>query len=475
VLLSTYREGSVVRISKQKNINAPSNVLTITMDNILLLTVDSLRADHVGYHGYDRDTTPNLDLQATSSHTMFNAFSNGCGTSRSFPSIMSSAYPRMYGGFEPISEDRLLLAEITRDAGYQTAGFHSNPYLNEQFGYDRGFETFFTSESDSSRLGDLRQWVKDTFDESSPIFKLLKAGFDLSERTIGFNPGTPFVRADKLTDYAVQWARDAESGPRFLWVHYMDVHHPYAPPEQYQLEFRDEPVSDRRAIQLRRKMLEEPGEITDEELQTLIDLYDGEIKYFDHHANRLIETISELWGDDTIVGFTSDHGDELLDHGGFSHYDRFYDELVNVPLLIDVGDDGDDHDELVELLDLAPTLLDYAGVSSPEDFLGSSLRSVFEADEWEKDGVCIEAESGRAYRTKEWKFIDTDSETQLFDLVEDPEERTDIHRERPELVDQFRARLERYEQYELETDTAVQAVDIDGETQSRLEDLGYLR
>jgi arylsulfatase A-like enzyme len=362
-----------------------------------------------------------------------------------------------------------------KEAGYQTAGFHSNPYLNEQFGYGRGFETFFTSESDSSTLGDLRQWVKDTFDESSPVFKLLKTGFDLSERIIGFNPGSPFVRAEPLTDYATQWARDADSGPRFLWVHYMDVHHPYAPPEPYQLEFRDDPVSDRRAIQLRRKMLEEPDKITDAELQTLIDLYDGEIKYFDHYAGKLIENIRELWGEDTIVGFTSDHGDEFLDHGMFSHYDRFYDELVHVPLLIDVGDDGDEHDELVELLDLAPSLLDYAGVSSPDEFLGSSLRDVFEDAAWEKDGVCIEAENGRAYRTKKWKYIQTDSDTQLFDLTDDPNEQSNALEEYPEVAERLATHLERYEQYEAETATSVQAVDVDSETKDRLEDLGYLR
>jgi len=380
----------------------------------------------------------------------------------------------MYGGFEPISEERPLLAETLRNADYQTAGFHSNPYLNTQFGYGRGFETFFSSESESSTLGDLRQWVKDTFDESSLVFKLLKSMYDLSERAVGFNPGTPFVRAEQLTDRAIQWARSADAGPRFLWIHYMDVHHPYAPPESYQQAFRDEPVSDRRAIQLRRKMLEEPDDITDAELQTLIDLYDGEIKYFDHHAGRLVEEIKELWGDDTVVGFTSDHGDEFLDHGMFSHYDTFYDELVHVPLLFSVDDTGGEHEELVELLDLSPTLVDYAGVPSPDEFLGSSLRELFETGSWEKDGVCVEAASGRAYRTTDWKYVRTDSDRRLFDLTEDPDERTDVLEDNPDIVQEFETRLERYEQYEQETKTNVDAVDIDGQTKDRLEDLGYL-
>jgi arylsulfatase A-like enzyme len=381
----------------------------------------------------------------------------------------------MYGGFEPISEDRPLLAETVNDAGYRTAGFHSNPYLNDQFGYGRGFETFFSSESESSTLGDLRQWVKDTFDESTLVFRLLKSIYDLSERTVGFNPGTPFVRAEQLTDRAVQWAQSVDDGPRFLWVHYMDVHHPYAPSEPYQQAFRDDTVSDRRAIQLRRKMLEEPDAVTDTELQTLIDLYDGEIKYFDHHAGRLIEEIQELWGDETLIGFTADHGDEFLDHGMFSHYDTFYDELIHVPLLFSVDDAGGNHQELVELLDLAPTLVDYADVPSPDGFLGSSLRELFEAGSWKKDGVCIEAASGRAYRTTDWKYVHTDSGRRLYDLTVDPDERTDVLKANPEIAQKFETRLERYEQHEQDTKTDVDAVDIDDRTKDRLEDLGYLR
>ena len=445
------------------------------MNDAVLITVDSLRADHVGYHGYGRETTPSLDSLAESSHVLYNAFANGCGTSRSFPSIMSSTYPRMYGGFKPISAERPLLAETLQEAGYRTAGFHSNPYLNAQFGYDRGFETFFSSESESSVLGDLRQWVKDTFDESGLVFRLLKSVYDSSERTVGFNPGTPFVRAEELTDRAIRWVRSADAGPRFLWVHYMDVHHPYAPPESYQRPFRDEAVSDRRAVQLRRKMLEEPDEVTDAELRTLIDLYDGEIRYFDHHAGRLIEEIRDAWGSNTVIAFTSDHGDEFLDHGSFSHYDTFYDELIHVPLLCSVDDAGGEHDELVELLDVAPTLVDCAGVSVADEFLGTSLRELFDGGVWEKDGVCVEASSGRAYRTSDWKYIRADSGRKLFDLTGDPDERTDVLDDNPDLAREFEARLERYERYEEETRTDVEAVDIDGQTEERLEDLGYLR
>ena len=442
------------------------------MDDILLVTVDSLRADHVGFQGYDRETTPKLDELAASSHVLTNAFANGCGTSRSFPSILSSTYPRMYGGFHPLSDDRPLVSATLDDQGYTTGGFHSNPHLNAKFGYDRGFDRFFTSTEDSSLLGDLRQWFKDVTGESGLIFRLAKAAFDIGERTVGFNPGTPFVRADDLTDAALEWAKSVD-GPRFLWVHYMDVHHPYAPPEEYQLEFRDDPVPTRRSVQLRRKMLEEPEEITDEELQTMKDLYDGEIRYFDDHAGRLIEEVTDAWGEDTVVAVTSDHGDEFREHGQFSHYDTFYDELIHVPLLVDAGDGAGEYDAVVELADVVPTLLDYAGAESAEEFVGDSLRPLFEDGKWEKTGVPVEAASGRAYRTSEWKYVRTDEDERLFDLQADPDERENVVGDHADIVERLSAELDRLDALERETDRTVDDVEMGEEIEERLEQLGY--
>jgi len=99
------------------------------MRDIVLVTVDSLRADHVGWHGYDRNTTPNLDQRAASAQTFTSAFSHACSTRPSFPSIMTSSYALEYGGFERLSSKRTTIAELLEEAGYETAGFHSNLYL----------------------------------------------------------------------------------------------------------------------------------------------------------------------------------------------------------------------------------------------------------------------------------------------------------------------------------------------------------
>ena len=160
------------------------------MRNVLLVTVDSLRADHVGYHDYDRDTAPNLDAMAESAHVFSNAFSNGCSTRRSFPSILGSTYPLMYGGFEKISEDRRLVSEAFDEAGYATGGFQSNPHLLEEFGYGRGFDHCFGSNEEASSTSRLRHFVKQAFDDESLLFRVLKTGFDLSERFVGYNRGS---------------------------------------------------------------------------------------------------------------------------------------------------------------------------------------------------------------------------------------------------------------------------------------------
>lgn len=451
-------------------------------ENVLLVTVDSLRADHVGYHGYDRETTPNLDRMAESSHTFLNAFANGCGTSRSFPSILSSTYPLMYGGFEKLSEDRKLISEVFDAEGYTTGGFQSNPHLLEEFGYARGYDFYFGSNSEASSSSRLRQFVKRTFDDNGILFKTLKLGFDLSERFVGYNPGEPFVPAEEKTDEALSWVRGLEDSPVFMWVHYMDVHHPYHPPDEHQLAFRDSTVSKRKAVRLRRKMLDNPRGVTDSELQIIKDLYDGEIRYFDTEMNRLVEGVRQELSGDTVVAVTSDHGDEFMDHGKFSHYNTFYDELLHVPLLVDVEGSGE-YDELVSLLDLAPTLVDYAGVDTPDIYMGNTLRDLIEGKRWTKDAVIAESGSHEpdefmcSYRTSDWKYIRggcrSDESEELYNLKRDPDEYENVIHRNPEVAEEFRENVIAHKGSIMKTERNVESVEVDADTEQRLRDLGY--
>lgn len=305
------------------------------MRDILFVTVDSLRADHIGCYGYDRPTTPTLDTLAAAGHRCENAFAHACLTRPSFPSILTSSYPLMYGGFERIANGRTLVTEPLADREYTCAGFHSNLYLSADFGYDRGWETYFDSKTDPSPTDRLKQAAKDQLDRDGRPYQPLASAVDTSERQAGVDVGSAYVLADDITDRALSWAqsRVARDGPRFLWVHYMDVHPPYVPPAEHQRHFRDTPVGEREAIQLRRKMIEDPEDLTASEHETLVDLYDSEVRFTDTEIARLLDGVREAWGGSPLPVVTADHGEAFGEHGLYSHPNNFYDEVMHVPLI----------------------------------------------------------------------------------------------------------------------------------------------
>lgn len=446
------------------------------MRDIVLVTVDSLRADHVGWHGYDRDTTPNLDERAASAKTFQSAFSHACSTRPSFPSIMTSSYALERGGFEQLSQERTTIAELLENAGYATAGFHSNLYLSADFGYDRGFDEFFDSKSSPGILAKLRQNIKTHLNSDGAIYGILQQVFNITEKQAGVELGSAYVDAQDITDRALNWARSVNSSPRFLWVHYMDVHHPYVPPAEHQRRFRDNPISDRDAVQLRRKMLESPTEISDVELQKLTDLYDAEISYVDAEVERLLQNLKQEWEADPIFAFTSDHGEEFLDHGQFSHNATFHDEVIHVPLFIE-GERKGMYDEFVGLMDLAPTLATLGGVELSDAFRGNSISEIDEGS-WDREEVIAEwadtdtGDRSFAVRTRNWKYIrDKDGSEQLFDLSTDPRETEDVCAEHTdvlsELSDVVDTHVERIGSGEMGQ------AEMDEEVRQRLRDLGY--
>lgn len=447
------------------------------MRDILFVTVDSLRADHVGAYGYDRDVTPNIDELAASGHTFTNAFANAGATRMSFPSILTGSSPLMYGGFEYISEQRTLVSEVLDEAGYTTGGLHSNPFLSRGFGYNRGFDYFYDSMSEPSLFARLRQYVKNNLNKNGFVFQTLKRTFDATERHAGVEVGSAYVRADELTDKAIDWLESTDSSQSvFLWVHYMDVHHPYVPPAEYQRAVSGEAISDRKAIRLRRKMLETPDEITDEELQQLIDLYDAEIQFSDNEVGRLVNTAREELANPVVL-FTADHGEEFREHGQFSH-NTLHDEGVHVPLVIEDGSEAATHDEVIALMDLPPTIATYAGVEPPENFYGHALQSLLEGKEWPREYVIGEGgdyEAGEQfyfYRDKRWKYIRKEDES-LYDLESDPEERVDVSADNENVLADIRSKLDEREEEIDGTYERLESTEVNDEVEDRLEMLGY--
>jgi arylsulfatase A-like enzyme len=390
----------------------------------------------------------------------------------------------MYGGYERLSENRTLVSEVFNAADYRTAGLHSNAYLNPEFGYNRGFDYFFDSMTDPGFTAQVRQWVKNRLDKDGITYKLLASAFDTAERRAGANIGSAYLNADEMTDQAIKWLTQDTNKETFMWVHYMDVHHPYLPPAEHQLAFRDDPISEREAVQLRRKFIEEPEAVTDEEFDDIVDLYDAEIRFTDAQVERLLKTAEEQL-DDPIIAFTADHGEEFLDHGGFSHHATFYDEVTHVPLFIDgVGDSGE-QDALVGLMDIVPTLVDAAGLDQPDNFYGYPLQQLDDGNwpresvlgDWSPDGQGKE-QCRYAYRDKEWKCIVHGSPTnhdhqELYHLVDDPGERTDVSGKHPEQLAELKNELRSHEEVLRQTKENLGTVEMDDNVQQRLRDLGY--
>jgi len=446
------------------------------MESVLLVTVDSLRPDHVGYHGYERETTPYLDSLADRASTFSNAYAHVGGTRYAFPSVLTSVTPLMHGGHDRIAESQTPVAEVFREAGYRTGGFHSNLFLSAERGYDRGFETFFDSQEDPSLATRFRTFARTTL-RGTPVYPLLQRAYDGVESAGGVNVGAFHVPGDELTDRALAWL-DGVAGeqPVFLWVHYMDVHHPYLPPAEDQRRFRTEPVGDREAVKLRRTLVEDPDSLSEAEFETVMDLYDAEIRFTDRQIERLVETARDRLGDLTVA-VTADHGEHFLEHGYFSGA-KASDVKCHVPLLVEGWDDAGAYDDLVGLCDVPPTLLDVADLESPPSYRGKSLAAlVFDGDWSRTDVVGGWEDDGRTYvyRDDRWTFVERpgDRSDELYDREADPGERENAVDEYPDRVRACRTALHRHREAIRATDTDVGSVETDATTEERLQRLGY--
>ena len=420
--------------------------MEVNVPNIVLLTIDCLRFDHLGCYGYWRDTSPNLDNLASRGMLFLEAISNGGMTFYSFPSILASALPPLEGAeHREILQRSTTLAELLKEAGYRTAAFHSNPFLTRFFNYGKGFDTFedgldkLSVRNLKSKLGNkLRSLRALKFGSSAIEFlaKLWRLFDHFSSLVVN---GLPYTRGEELTGQAIQWLA-AHRGRFFLWLHYMDVHRPYMPPPEYLSQFRTQPVSRRKMVALFHKLVEKPSQLSPPEVATLVDLCDADIKYVDDTVGRLLDGL----GDDlsnTIVIVTADHGEQYGEHGKF-HLGTLYDETIHVPLIM-AGSGikgGTLVKQQVSLIDLAPTIVDLVGIGNVSSFWGESLLPVVKGEREATNGtISTTSVSGGprliAYRIPGWKYILTESlddgevvvAEEVYDLKNDPGETKNLH------------------------------------------------
>ncbi len=373
---------------------------------VVLITIDSLRADHLGYMGYCRNTTPFIDKLSKKSKMFVNAVSSGPTTATTFPPMLSSTYlsrhPFARTRNMRLHRDRKLLTEYI-GGEVKSAAFHSNPYISSYFGYQRGFdefEDFFITDSTIN----------------PPFLRKLKR---LGEIILGKPPFTP---GEEINRRSLKWIEETQTS-FFLWNHYMEPHMPYLPPKGYE-KLLSLPSTNwlRKLILNKRLDSGEHNKIDDQGVSTLEILYDCCIRYTDDILRNLVSALP----DDVAVILTSDHGEGFREHGYLGHSGHLYEEGIHIPLLIHPGKKREI--KPVSHLDIAPTVHELLGLDIPNNYQGESLISSFERDAVISESPGLKDKWTTSLRYKDKKYILDDKRgcQEFYDLTEDPSERYNI-------------------------------------------------
>ncbi|NUM53233.1 MAG: sulfatase-like hydrolase/transferase [Candidatus Hydrogenedentes bacterium] len=335
--------------------------------NILLITIDTIRADRMTSYGAPRDTTPNIDAIAKEGMVFENAFAQRNSTWPSLATIMTSLYPIQHGvrsnGLK-IGNEFLTLAEYLSQNGYLCAAVYANATAQNW----EGFQFRYPCDHD-------------------PV-------------------------DERATHSAVKWLEEYKDYKFFMWVHYLAPHADYEPPQEYR-KWVDAnyagPVDGSKAsvtnLTLKR------FDVTDADVQQVLNLYDGELLYVDNEVKQIIDALkSHGLYDKTLVMISADHGEELNDHHGyFGHGASVYDGVLRVPLIVrlpGVVPAGKRDATLVQHLTIAPTICEAVGLPVPEPFVGKSLMPLFKGEEADYGPVFAEMKDEiLTVRTADYKYI----------------------------------------------------------------------
>jgi arylsulfatase A-like enzyme len=408
--------------------------------NVILISIDTLRADHLGCYGDARGTSPNIDRLASAGVLFENGFSPTAWTLPGHASMFTGLTPRRHGATRvktAIREDVPLLAEILAQGGYATAAVVNAPFMQAKFGFDRGFDAF-------------------TY--------------------------VPKLEVAHHQQAVLNTLRRGGERPFFYFFHYMSVHDPYAPEEpfnrfvgSYELPIG---VTGEGLLRLWRALDAGERSLNADEIRFLNDLYTGGVLSVDSRIGEILEELERLQLDgETIVIFTSDHGEEFMEHGSIVHTKTLYDEVLRVPLILRGPGipRGARVRSMAALIDIVPTVLGLLDIAPPPGLDGVDLAAYWKDDTNPERLLEIQtnwidgARGKRGIRTPTRKLI-VSLETgakEYYDLERDPAETDNLypHPGATELGQELEARLEA---------TAGGEVVLDPEDIEALKALGYL-
>ncbi|MFH1277840.1 MAG: sulfatase-like hydrolase/transferase [Candidatus Eisenbacteria bacterium] len=409
--------------------------------NLILITIDTMRSDHLASYGRPNARTPHMDRLAREGTLFTRMYASAPLTLPSHTTFLTGRYPSSHGvhdnGAYRFGEEGTTIAEYLSGAGYRTAAFVSSFQLDRKYGLAQGFREY---------------------DDRMP------QKFEVYDPRIAAGPKADSIRhqsgqrrAEEITALVTAWLGRGGSEPFFLWLHYFDPHESYDPPPPFDRMNQDLPFPD--------------------------SLYDGEIAYLDRELGRLIGELEDRGiYDRCLVLLSADHGEGLGSHGERYHDTFIYDSTIRIPFLVGGGAAKRNAPRFVETpvrsIDVLPTLLDAAGVKPKGDVQGESLLPLLEGEErrgeWTSyaetfspiHNLCSKLFS---IRTEEWKYIEAPL-PELYRVSEDPGERTNLIERRPEVALDLREILK---EHMPEEETG--RIEIDEETREKLEAIGYVR
>ncbi len=375
--------------------------------NVVFISIDSLRADHLRSYGYSRTTSPNLDNLAREGTLFENVIAETSWTLPSHVSMLtglSSYVHRVEQNNVQLDEDVPRLASRLKQEGYRTKGIYSGPFLDPLFGFGVGFDEYEAVGAD--RITD-------------------KGADDRSHRSI---------TSPEITEKAIEFVNRDSNEPFFLFLHYFDVHYGYNPPEELWRKFDPDYQGNLTSEDFMTNTAIHP-KMSRRDLEHVIALYDAEILFTDQHIGYLLDALQRNGlAERTLVVVTSDHGDEFFEHGGKGHKNTLFDEQLKVPLLIRMPDRvpaGRRVSSQVSHVDFMPTILDLLGVPLETPVSGTSLVGMLDGS---TDQPSKAALSRLIFRKDTWVTVRTNARKYvmkhrkdrrhevLFDLIADPRE-----------------------------------------------------
>ena len=388
--------------------------------NIVLISVDTLRADHLSCYGYERATSPRIDQLAAEGALFEEAISSTSWTLPAHAALFTGLADSVHGCLDDnqrLDGRRVTLAEHLKGAGYQTVGFFSGPFLHPVFGLSQGFDEYVDCTS-------FAEWSSERTSSGQPLVEgggaMLRAAADVTNPTV----------YGRVRD----WLRTGHRRPFFMFIHMWDVHADYIPPPPYDRQFDPDyegPVTGRNVFFDKSINAQMPAR----DIAHLVALYDGEIAWTDYHVGMIMDELDALkLRDSTIVVLLSDHGEEFFEHGGKDHRRTLYDEVIHIPLIIRMPGRvpaGGRFSEQVRMIDVLPTILELANVTPSKAIMGQSLVPLFEGEKLPDDTLAVSelysvGRKLRSFRRNEYKLIFDEQRQRglVFDMLADPGEKT---------------------------------------------------